>query len=345
MDRAFIAGNGGETLRTRRRSKALELTASPSTGRSFGSGEGGCRLRLKRLLRKAHTAEGASRSRPNPACTGLFGARRGRVALASASTARVRSNTSAARFGFGRVRGGATQRRSLVCAGFGRGGRELRLRQPESHLEWVTRVPRLRLASVGRWRGGWSASAGWWPNCRASSRGAGGLRLAERTRRAREVPVASAVGRIDASAVPPPGGRHLPACRRLVRQFMCEWCGALRRPAPWRCGDVEIRCFGIGLELHPVEGAQRYGHGSRLVVGRGADHAVFEQAIPHFARVTARYAGTGAGTVHSLRMEPGALGYRGMCVGRVGLDRLGDGWAGGPRAQPVCGASARCSGL
>jgi hypothetical protein len=26
----------------------------------------------------------------------------------------------------------------------------------------------------------------------------------------------------------------------------------LRRSAPWRCGDVEIRCFGTGLELHPV---------------------------------------------------------------------------------------------
>lgn len=29
----------------------------------------------------------------------------------------------------------------------------------------------------------------------------------------------------------------------------------LRCSAPVRCGDVEIRCFGAGLELHPVEGA------------------------------------------------------------------------------------------
>jgi hypothetical protein len=29
----------------------------------------------------------------------------------------------------------------------------------------------------------------------------------------------------------------------------------LRRSAPWRCGDVEIRCFGAGLELHPVNRA------------------------------------------------------------------------------------------
>jgi hypothetical protein len=43
--------------------------------------------------------------------------------------------------------------------------------------------------------------------------------------------------------------------RRSFAAISCVRNWALRRSRPWRCGDVEIRSFGLGFEHHPVERA------------------------------------------------------------------------------------------
>jgi len=52
-----------------------------------------------------------------------------------------------------------------------------------------------------------------------------------------------------------PSGGHAESCFGSGTQaaVSCVRSCSLRRSAPWRCGDVEIRCFGAGFELHPVE--------------------------------------------------------------------------------------------
>jgi len=49
--------------------------------------------------------------------------------------------------------------------------------------------------------------------------------------------------------------------RQSVAAVSCVRNRALRRAVPWRCGDVEILCFGVGFEHHPVGGASLVGFG------------------------------------------------------------------------------------
>jgi hypothetical protein len=85
-------------------------------------------------------------------------------------------------------------------------------------------------------------------------------------RRARE----SCFGGSDGPAAQPAvasaacGSRSRSLPREGVRQSLrrpsfaaisCVRNRSLRRSKPWRCGDVEIRSFGIGFEHHPVERA------------------------------------------------------------------------------------------